>query len=189
MTVWGPTLLSAYRGPAILVAAYVLSIFYGLRAAGRFMGAWMLGRWRWTRVLALCSLAILACFALSVFGGRPVAVWALPTSGLFMSVLYPTVNSKGISCFPRADHGAIAGVLLFFTCLSGVLSPLAMGLISDRTGDMSSGFVLATALAVLLFLALAANWILDPSRERLLRRAEAEAAGDGDVPPSKVPSV
>ena len=34
--------------------------------------------------------------------------------------MYPTINSKGISCVPKAEHGAAAGVILFFTCVSAV---------------------------------------------------------------------
>ena len=30
-----------------------------------------------------------------------------------MSIMYPTLNSKGISCFPKSQHGAAAGVILF----------------------------------------------------------------------------
>jgi fucose permease len=174
--VWMPTLLSGYRGPAMLIAAYALPIFFVLRAAGRFVGSWALGRWRWTCVLAACGLGILACFGLALLGGRAVAVYALPGSGLFMSVLYPTLNSKGISCFPRCEHGAVSGVLLFFTCLSGILTPLAMGLVSDRVGDVGAGFGLATALAALLLAVLVMNWIVDPSRARLRLREEAEYA-------------
>ena len=36
--VWMPTLLSAYHGSATFVAAYAISIFFVLRAAGRLLG-------------------------------------------------------------------------------------------------------------------------------------------------------
>lgn len=37
-----------------------------------------------------------------------------------MSVIYPTLNSNGISCFPKAQHGAAAGVILFFAAAAAV---------------------------------------------------------------------
>ena len=83
----------------------------------------MLTRFDWTSVLALFSGAILVCFLGTAFGGAEVAVYLLPLSGLFMSVIYPTINSKGISCFPKSEHGAVAGVILFFTCVSAVVAP------------------------------------------------------------------
>ena len=167
--VWMPTLLAGYEGPAILVATYALSIFFVLRAAGRFLGAWMLNRYRWTTVLVVASLLIFACFLGSALFGRGAAVFLLPLSGLFMSVIYPTLNSKGISCFAKVQHGAVAGVILFFTCISAVAAPLAMGAVSDAFGGAQYGFILATVLAGVLFAALTINAVMDPAKSRLAR--------------------
>jgi len=165
--VWMPTLLAGYAGTATTLAAYSLSIFFLLRAAGRFVGAWMLTRVPWQAVLALFSGSILACFVVSVVGGLNWAVYLLPLSGVFMSVMYPTINSKGISCLPKSEHGAAAGVILFFTCVSAVLAPMAIGAAGDAFGDIAYGFWLATGFAALLFLALLLNWLLNPTRALL----------------------
>lgn len=162
--VWMPTLLAEYRGPGAWMGAYSISLFFLLRAAGRFFGAWMLNRLQWTTVLSISSGAILACFILSITAGIGWAFFCLPLSGLFMSVIYPTINSKGISCLPKFEHGAGAGVILFFTCASAVLAPLAMGAVSDAMGGPKYGFVLASGFAGLLFAGLLANWVWDPTR-------------------------
>jgi fucose permease len=159
-----PLLTTSFGFMAML---YALSVFFILRAAGRFMGAWVLQRFNWTSVMALFSLAIFACFAGSVAGGSSFAVWLLPVSGLFMSMIYPTLNSKGISCFRKTEHGAVSGVILFFTCTAAALGPLAMGAVSDIFGHAKYGFVLATIFAALLFAGLLFNWIYDPARRRL----------------------
>lgn len=172
--VWMPTLLAGYHGPATSLALYSVSVFFVLRAAGRFAGAWMLQRFYWTKVLALSSAVILTCFLASVVGGARAAVYLLPASGLFMSVIYPSINSKGISCFPKSEHGAVAGVILFFTCVSAVVGPLAMGAVSDATGQPKYGFILATGFAALLFLGLLLNWVFDPTRKLLHRLDELE---------------
>jgi fucose permease len=165
--VWMPTLLAGYAGRATTLATYSISIFFLLRAAGRFLGAWMLERVPWQAVLAVFSGAILLCFGLSVAGGVAWAVYLLPLSGLFMSVIYPTLNSKGISCLPKSAHGAGAGVILFFTCASAVLAPLAIGAVSDAFGQIVYGFWLATGFAALLFAGAVFNWIANPARHLL----------------------
>lgn len=165
--VWMPTLLEGYSGSFALLAAYATSVFFILRALGRFLGAWILARYPWTSVMALFSLAILLCFAGSVAGGLSCAVWLLPLSGLFMSMIYPTLNSKGISCFPKTEHGTVAGVILFFTCTAAAVGPLAMGGVSDLFGHARYGFVLAAVFALVLFALLLLNWIYDPARQRL----------------------
>jgi len=165
--VWMPTLLTGYRGPGASLVAFALPVFFVLRAGGRFLGAWMLVRLPWTLVLAICAVAILICFAGALTGGQAAAAILLPLSGLFMSVVYPTLNSKGISGFPKAEHGAAAGVILFFTCVGAVVAPLAMGMVSDALGGPLYGLALACGLALILALATLANLIWSPFAKRL----------------------
>jgi fucose permease len=138
-----------------------------LRAGGRFFGIWLLQKFHWGAVLALLSFAILACFAGSLAGGVSTGVLLLPCSGLFMSMMYPTLNSKGISCFPRFHHGAVAGVILFFTAAAAAAGPLAMAAVSDAYGGAQYGFALATGFAALLFAGLLYNWLRRPAEHRL----------------------
>lgn len=174
--VWLPTYLNEHKPDSAFMAAYVVSIFFILRAAGRFVGSWVITRWKWTTILVASSGAILVCFLGSALGGANATVYLLALSGIFMSVLYPTLNSKGISCFPKSEHGAIAGVLLFFTCGGAALGPLAMGAVSDWFGDLQAGFVLATIFAALLFLGLLYNWIANPAR-RILQQSDVTEYG------------
>jgi fucose permease len=119
---------------------------------------------------------ILACFAISLAGGVSWGVYSLPLSGLFMSVIYPTINSKGISCVPKSEHGAAAGVILFYTCLSAVLAPLAMGAVSDAMGGPIYGFALATGFAALLFFGLVLNNVFNPAAD-VFQRADQKDYG------------
>jgi len=176
--VWMPTLLEKTTEPKPFIVAYALPVFFILRAAGRFLGVWVLERFKWTTVMAVFSLAIFLCFAGSMAGGIGCAMWLLPLSGLFMSMIYPTINSKGISCFPKSEHGAVSGVILFFTCAAAALGPLAMGAVSDALGHPKYGFVLASVFAALLFVGMVFNWLRDPARERL-EKVESSEYGAG----------
>jgi fucose permease len=169
-----PTLFEGYSGSFLFVVAYATSIFFVLRVIGRFMGAWVLARFSWTSVMALFSLAIFICFIGSMVGGLSYAIWLLPLSGLFMSMIYPTLNSKGISCFPKTEHGAVAGVILFFTCVAAAAGPWAMGIISDLFGSPKYGFVLATGFAGLLFIGTLLNWMSNPAKKRLAELDSSE---------------
>jgi fucose permease len=181
--VWMPTYLLGYRGSLAWLPGYALALFFVLRAVGRFVGAWFLARVSWTAALALFGVAIFVCFAGSLVLGVDRAAWLLPVSGLFMSIMYPTLNSKGISCFPKSQHGAAAGVILFFTALAAAVAPLAMAAVSDSYGSTRAGFVLATAFALLLSLGLIGNWLLDPA-ERRLQASDRDDYGEAEpVPP------
>ena len=110
------------------------------------------------------SFAILLCFMLAVLGGVAYAVYLPAAVGAVHVDDLPTLNSKGISCFPKAEHGAVAGVILFFTCVAAVLAPLAMGAVSDALGQIIYGFWLATGFAALLFIGMLLNWLVNPAR-------------------------
>jgi len=172
--VWAPTYLAGYHGAWMSLAAYAVSIFFVLRAAGRFLGVWLLARLHWSRVLVICSGAVAALFWIAVAGGREAAIFALPASGLFMSVLYPTINSTGISCFNKGRHGSAAGLLLFFTCLSAVFAPLAMGALGDLLGDSKYAIALGAVFATLLVVQCAWNLAREPFADRLARRNAAD---------------
>jgi len=173
--VWMPTLIAGYEGNLVLIATYSLTIFFILRAAGRFLGVWLLSFFNWALVLTIFSFLIFLCFLGSVIGGISTAIILLPLSGLFMSVIYPTINSKGISCFPKARHGSVAGIILFFTAAGAALGPLAMGGVSDLMGgDVKYGFILATLFAALLFSGAVANLVFNPAKKRLQQLDQSE---------------
>jgi fucose permease len=174
--VWGPTYLLDYHGTIAWLPASAVTMFFILRALGRFMGVWLLNHFAWTWILALFGIAIFVCFFGSVLGGPTTGAVLLPLSGLFMSMMYPTLNSKGISCFRKAEHGAAAGVILFFTAVSAALAPLTMGAVADAFGGMKYGFVLATGFAFLLLVGLLINLVLNPAEKRLQALEKSEYA-------------
>ncbi len=169
--VWMPTLLGDYNGPWQLLATYALTLFFILRAAGRFLAVWLLNHLSWQAAMLYLSLGIALCYLGLIFGGVDWAVFLLPLSGLFMSMIYPTLNSKGISCFAVQQHGAVAGVILFFTALSAAAGPLLMGVISDYFGHIRYGFYLATGFACLLFLAMLYNYLRNPAEQALAQHS------------------
>ena len=181
--VWLPTFLDGYEGTelAVMFATYAVMIFFVLRAAGRFLGIWILQYVDWKTVMFVFTGVIFACFLGSALLGKTAAVFLLPLSGLFMSMIYPTLNSKGISCFPKHEHGAVAGLILFFTAASAAFGPLLMAYVADAWGggDMRIGFILATGFAGLLFISAVWNLVKDPAAAALAATNDTEYAGAG----------
>ena len=162
------------QGFSQTLAIYSVTAFFILRAAGRFVGIWMMSHFNWALVLMLFSGAIVLCFGLGLMGGKQVALYLFPLTGIFMSVIYPTFNSKGISCFPKNQHGSVAGVILFFTAAGAAAGPFIMGLVSDANGgDAKYGFMVATVFAAILFVGMVYNFVKNPTQKRL---AEIEAS-------------
>ncbi|CAD5264258.1 putative sucrose permease, MFS family, FucP [Alteromonas sp. 38] len=165
------------------LAIYAVSVFFALRAVGRFVGIWMMQHFEWTKVLLLFSFMIMVCFVVGLMTGPTLAVFLFPLSGIFMSVIYPTFNSKGISCFEKRQHGSVAGVILFFTAAGAAAGPFIMGVVSDAYGgDAKYGFVVATGFSILLFLGLLYNAIAQPTRARLAMIEKREYGVDSTTP-------
>lgn len=169
--VWLPTFLADYSGTQItmFLATYAVMIFFVLRAGGRFLGVFLLNHLDWKTIVFAYSMAIFICFLGSALFGQTAALYLLPLTGLFMSIIYPTLNSKGISCFDKSEHGAVAGLILFFTAASAAICPLLMALAADIVGggDMRVGFYLATIFAAALFAMSLYNLIRDPAGQQL----------------------
>uniref|UniRef100_A0A486XML4 Predicted sucrose permease, MFS family, FucP subfamily n=1 Tax=Rheinheimera sp. BAL341 TaxID=1708203 RepID=A0A486XML4_9GAMM len=165
--VWLPSLLADYSGPWQFMAAQAITVFFILRALGRFLATAILNRFCWSAVMAVFTLCIFVCFVASLLGGREVAVWLMPLSGLFMSMIYPTLNSKGISCFSRQQHGAVAGLILAFTALAAAVAPALMAIIGDLAKDVAAGFYLATLFSAMLAVAMLYNWLKQPAKAKL----------------------
>lgn len=162
-------------GPEKMLAVYAVSVFFSLRAVGRFVGIWMMQHFNWALVLMLFSLAITLCFMGGLLGGKSVALYLFPLTGIFMSVIYPTFNSKGICCFAKNEHGTVAGVILFFTAAGAAAGPFIMGMVSDANGgDAKYGFIVATGFSCILFIGLLLNFIFNPTEGRLATVEEAE---------------
>jgi FHS family L-fucose permease-like MFS transporter len=158
-----------------LLAMYAVSVFFSLRAIGRFVGIWMMQRFNWSLVLMLFSFAIMTCFVAGLYGGKDVALYMFPLTGIFMSVIYPTFNSKGISCFPKHEHGTVAGVILFFTAAGAAVGPFVMGVVSDAYGgDAKYGFMVATGFTAVLFAGLLYNYLFNPTEARLAQIEKTE---------------
>jgi hypothetical protein len=150
-----------YHGREAWLAAYGIAIFFALRAAGRFLGAWMLLESRWQSAIAVLSGAILACFAVSVAGGVDWAVYLLPASGLFMAVIYPTLKLERDQLHPGRARRSRRRHPLFHVRVRGRRAA-RHGRIERRHRQIAYGFWLATGLAALLFAGLLVNWLANP---------------------------
>jgi fucose permease len=159
---------TCYTEDQQFLAIYAVSIFFSLRAAGRFLGIWMMQHFNWALVVLLFSLAITGCFIGGLIGGKQLALYLFPLSGIFMSVIYPTFNSKGISCFPKSEHGTVAGVILFFTAAGAAAGPFIMGMVSDANGgDPMYGFIVVSVFSAFLTVGLVYNYLCNPTEKRL----------------------
>ena len=112
-------------------AAYLLSISLALFLIGRLAGALLMHRIAATRLLTGFALANIVLMLVAALGSGMVAVGALLLTGLFMSIMFPTIfasSLKGLG--PLTKTGSS---FLVMAIIGGAVLTAVMGAISDAS--------------------------------------------------------
>jgi MFS transporter, FHS family, glucose/mannose:H+ symporter len=129
----------------------MLSLYFGLMMAGRFIGSFFVERVGYLKFMLLVSLAAFASIALGIFGPGELFFF-LPLSGLFLSIIFPTVTAA-VSDQHTENQGAILGLLFTFAGLGGMAGPWLVGVSADLLG-LQLGFSLSLLFCALMIGAL-----------------------------------
>jgi fucose permease len=145
--------LSTYHGLSPTVeGAHAVAMFWGLMSVGCLLGLLLLRLLDSRVVLAMFSVAAIACIALALFGPARVAAQAFPACGFFLSVMFSIVFSLALNSLPR-HHGAFSGILCT-GILGGALVPLLVGVLGDWLGLRAALTVLFATVGYILSVSL-----------------------------------
>ncbi|NOR75777.1 MAG: MFS transporter [Draconibacterium sp.] len=146
---WMSKYLSNYHGiDPNTTGAQAVSYFWGLMTIGGVLGLGLLKLLdskivlRWFTVLAIASVAA------GLFGSAKVALWAFPTAGFFLSVMFPVIMSLGLNSVKK-HHGSFAGILMTGIAGGAVVQVLIGGL-SDLTSLKTGMMFLFITLGYIL---------------------------------------
>lgn len=136
-------------------AANALAIFFGCIMIGRLVLSPLVDRLGVLKSLRGFALFASILYGIGVLGGaHTLFVWAL--SGLFLSILYPTLVMSIRGYFPAEQVSSAAGTIISAASLFDILFNLVFGKMIDLWGYQNSIWVLPVSLcccAVLLFFA------------------------------------
>jgi len=117
----------------------------------------------WYAVLIVCllSAAVLVLVAIPLAqksSGVPVTSWAaaplgafiFPLIGLFISPIYPAINSVILSTLPPRQHGAMSGLIVIFSALGGTTGSIITGHIFEAYGGETAFYFSLVPIAVLI---------------------------------------
>lgn len=135
MTTHGVIFSSPETTASIILAFGGMGSFF----LGRLSGSFMMRRVRPGRLLLVYSMANIILMALTVGHLGFFSVIALFLSYFFMSIMFPTIFSLGIS--GMGEERKRASSFLIMSIVGGALSPLLMGWIADCYG-MNLAFVI-----------------------------------------------
>lgn len=137
LAAWLVEYLMQSKGLAQTTASYYLSGYFALVMVGRLAGSFVVERVGYLRSILVAIGGAFLCI-LIVLVAPPGLAFFLPLSGLFCSIIFPTLTAAVSRLHPQ-NTGTILGLLFTAAGLGGTLGPAAIGVTSDALG-ISWGF-------------------------------------------------
>jgi MFS transporter, FHS family, L-fucose permease len=114
-------------------AGFYLSAYGLLFMIGRFAGSALVSYIAPAKLLRIYALICIVLSAVAIFAAGQFVVFALGGLGFFMSIMFPTIFSLGITGLKEETKSASS--LIVMAIIGGAIFPVIMGNIIDRTGD------------------------------------------------------
>lgn len=173
MTFWLPSYLVADRGLSLEMAGLVAAMSAALTAASNAVGGYVSDRLRNPPLVIGGSLAILACVSmLMVFiESLPLLLIVVAVGSIFLQFYFGPLFFVPIEVLGLRTAGMATGMTNLFANTGGLLTAYALGVVKDRTGSFTAGFVgigVMCLIGVVLTVALAGT-----RRRALLQQAAA----------------
>jgi FHS family L-fucose permease-like MFS transporter len=106
---------------------------------GRFAGTFFMQFVAPNKLLMLYALLSIVFTLVSIFAQGIVTVYALIGIAFFMSIMFPTIFSMGITGLGKDTK--LGSSLIVMSIVGGAFLPLALGYISDLTGNIQYGYI------------------------------------------------
>ncbi|MBN9298291.1 MAG: L-fucose:H+ symporter permease [Filimonas sp.] len=130
-------------------AAAKYASVYGLAfMIGRFVGTFLMRYFKPTQLLATYAIINIGLTAVAIFASGIVTVYALIGIAFFMSIMFPTIFSLGISNLGVDTKPASS--LIVMSIVGGALLPPVLGQIADVTNNIQYGYVVALVCFVVV---------------------------------------
>lgn len=132
-------------------AATYTAFYGGAFMVGRFAGTFFMKFIQPARLLAIYSVISVVLSLVAIYGQGITTVYALIGIAFFMSIMFPTIFALGIKGLGADTKPASS--LIIMSIVGGALLPPVLGIISDKTGSIQTGYIvpLICFVVVLLF--------------------------------------
>lgn len=132
-------------------AAAVYAGFAGLAfMLGRFVGTFFMKFLPSKQLLSIYSIICILLTLVAIFGEGSVTIYALIGVSFFMSIMFPTIFSLGISGL--GEHTKTGSSLIVMAIVGGAILPLFLGYISDVTHSIQYGYLVPLICFAVVFL-------------------------------------
>jgi fucose permease len=117
------------------------------------------------RVLMVFTLGAILCLLMGLFGSKDVALYALPGTGFFASVMWSIIFSLGLNSVAH-HHGTFSGILCT-GIVGGALVPLIIGGLAELVGLRFAMLVMLITLGYIFSIGLWAKPLVNNATIKL----------------------
>jgi len=160
---WLPTFNSKVLNLPTTLSIQMASILAASTAVGRFAAGFALRKIHWFLVLMVCLVAagVLVLVAIPLaqqtngvtvtgWSTAPLGAFVFPLIGLFLSPIYPAINSVILSTLPARQHGPMSGLIVIFSALGGTTGSIITGSIFEVYGGQTAFYFSLVPIGFLL---------------------------------------
>ena len=164
---WLPSLLVADRGMSVQNAGLVLAMSAAITALSNTLGGYMSDRLRNPPLVIGCALAVLACAStlLVTVESIPLLLAVIAVSSVFLQFYFGPLFIVPVEVLGPRMAGTATGFSNLFANIGGVLTAFAFGMVKDRAGSFTWGYL---GISVLCVIGVALAVVLSRVRKRAL---------------------
>jgi fucose permease len=137
---WMPTFYQEVLSLPTSMSIQAGAILAGAFATGRIIAGFVLIKMKWFPFSVFCLVALALCVFVMIpmtqgieigadisWWNAPLVVYIFPIMGIFLSPIYPTINSTVLSTLPKYMHSSMAGLIVVFSALGGTTGSIITG--------------------------------------------------------------
>ena len=148
---WLPSLLVADRGLSVQTAGLVVAMSAAFTAPSNTLGGYVSDRLRNPPLVIGGALAILACTStlLVAVESIPLLLFVIAVNSVFLQFYFGPLFFVPMEVLGQRIAGTTTGFSNLFANLGGFFTAYALGVVKDRTGTFTWGFVGISALCLI----------------------------------------
>ncbi len=160
---WLPTFNKNVLALNDTLSVQMASILSISLAIGRLVAGVLVKKINWFKLLTVCliiSMLIVAFVLPKIIGREAIQVnsiseipwigFVFPIIGLFISPVYPLLNSAVLSVLPKKMHSSMAGLIIIFSALGGTLGSRIIGYLFEHIGGAKAFYFMLLPIAILI---------------------------------------
>lgn len=160
---WTPTFYEGILKVPASMSIQAGAILAGAFAIGRFAAGFILSRVQWFYVVAVCIIgcAVVVLISLPLTEGleiaeditwlsAPLAAYLFPLMGIFLSPIYPAINSVILSSLPNHMHSSMSGLIVVFSALGGTTGSIITGNVFENFDGQTAFYMSLIPMAIML---------------------------------------